>query len=287
MRRADFSVQLDRRKPACVLDPALVLAHASGPALAHRLVAVFEPWLTRSFWQTLDASELLLMNGTTATSRVNLGALNRWLALRENTDSSAWVMRWVGDRLAESHLADGADSGALERYEHLLAGLQTRALSAAADDTTHYPWCGFDAAQASLDALALSATLEGALLLCAGSSERLPPPVALAQRLGLQLMSAQAWTPTSLFPAERDFVRAALAAAGLATLTHGLPPLAVAHVCVDEDNTGFADAAGETDATAGTGESGAASGAGGAGLDEWSESVPDPWAHARVWWYPL
>ncbi len=250
MRRADFSVQLERRKPPCVLDPALVLAHAQGPALALRLAAVLEPWLTRSFWQALDASELLLMqDGSAALASVNGQALQRWLALRESTDSGSWVLRWLGDRWAESNLLDSADADVIDRYESLAASLQARAAPGGV------AWCGFDAERAAQDTLSLSATLDGALLLCAGAA--LPPPVQMAQALGLVVEPPERLHEGSWLQAERHFLREAVAAAGAAALAQALPPLVAAHVCLD-DEAGGAAAPGE-----------------------------DPWAGARVWWYRL
>ncbi len=123
-----------RRKPPCVLDAALLLARAPGPSLALRLATVFEPWLTRSFWQTLDASELLLMHGADDAGAVSGVALARWLSLRENTDIGSWVLRWVGDCLAESQLLDAVDAAVVERYEALAEGLQRRADSAESND---------------------------------------------------------------------------------------------------------------------------------------------------------
>jgi hypothetical protein len=268
MRRSDFSVQLDRRKPPCVLDAALLLAYAPGPSMALRLATVFEPWLTRSFWQTLDASELLLMHSAEDASAISGTALARWLTLRENTDIGSWVLRWVGDSLAESQLLDAVDLAVVDRYEALAEGLQRRAdLADLADlaepkDATCPAWRGFDMHRSATDALALSATMEGALVLCAAPHDALPPPVQAAHRLGLRLQALADPPPQSLFLAERQFLREALASAGLAVMTQSLPPLAAVHVWLDEDAPLPAEAS-------------------------LGDALPDPWAAASVWWYWL
>jgi hypothetical protein len=265
MRPADFSVQLNRRKPPCVLDAALLLAHAPGPSLALRLATVFEPWLTRSFWQTLDASELLLMHGADDAGVVSGVALARWLRLRESTDIGSWVLRWVGDCLAESQLLDAVDAAVVERYEALAEGLQRRAdlaHQAQAKDALGAAWCGFDRHHSATDALALSATLEGALVLCAGPHDGLPPPVQAAHRLGLRVQALADPPAQSLFLAERQFLRESLASAGLAVMTQSLPPLAAVHVWLEGDTSHPA----------------------GAGL---GDALPDPWDAACVWWYWL
>ena len=63
MGASDLRVTVDGPKLRCVLDPALVLGHACGLKLALGLTRVFETWLPRSFWQVLDASDLLSADG--------------------------------------------------------------------------------------------------------------------------------------------------------------------------------------------------------------------------------
>lgn len=253
MHRADFSVQLDQRKPACVLCPELLLAHAAGPALALRLSAVLEPWLTRSFWQALDASELLLMHPAGAAgNNVNGQALARWIALREGTDCAGWTMRWVGDRLPESLLLGAADGAIVERYERLAEGLSRRA------ETVPATWQPFDADGGALDTLALSATLDGAIVLCGHAQADPPRPVRAAERLGLVAQPREAVAADTLFATERQLMREALARAGVAVLAPMLPALAVLHVVVADDDDAGAD-----------------------------EALPDPWRDSRLWWYPL
>lgn len=247
MGASDLRVTVDQSKLRCVVDPALALGHAAGPRLAQRLTRVFETWLTRSFWQLLDASELLRDTGPDPS------ALSEWLLLRERTDAGSWLLRWVGDSLAESQLKATAGDDLVERYEWLAEALASRQDAMPASDWRR----GFDPVASAYDSLALSAALEGALILslCA-QGDAAPWPVQALQRLKVPVEQT-AEGSTSLFATERQVVRQSLAAAGLAALLQPLPPLAVVHVLV-------APRASSTDS---------------------ADDEPDPWAQARAWWY--
>lgn len=308
MRRADVSVHVEQRRLPCVLEPSLLLTHAQGPSLAMRLVSVVEPWLTRSFWQALDNSELLTgrVPQLGSATPISGAALTRWIQLRERTDESAWVLRWVGDRIAESQLRDVEDLSLFDQFELLQAALELRAEQRGM--TLRSPWPGLDLRRAALDALSLSAVLEGALVLCAALAGQRPSLVVLAEQLGFDVIEAvegtavvaaggagagaradagaagmatgaSAVSPTaasSLFSTERALLREALARAGLATLAQQLPPLAVLHV-VRMDDAGVtadppSDAAIDEPLT----------------LDAAGDCAPpDPWDGTRVWWYWL
>lgn len=274
MRHADLSLSVSQRKPACVLDPSLLLGQAQGPALAMRLARVFEPWLTRSFWQTLDSSELLLRRQARLAAAGELGAarhvdeqaLAGWCALRERTDAGAWTLRWVGDSWAESQLGGEADEDLVERYEHLAAALLARL---PADEPAGGWTQGLDPVAGALDALALSAALDGAMVLTAGAGPQRPAwAVLAAERAGLATQGRDELPEDSLFDAEQALVREALARAGLAPLLHrlGQAPLhwqlAVLHVHVDPPAADPSD------------------------MDD-TLALPDPWEQARGWWYPL
>jgi hypothetical protein len=248
MSASDLRVTVEQPKLRCVVDPSLALGHAVGPRLAQRLTRVFETWLTRSFWQLLDASELLRDAGPDPT------ALSEWILLRDRTDAGSWLLRWVGDNLAESQLKAAAADDVLERFEWLSAALVTR------QDAVPAPaWqCHFDPVAGALDTLALSAALEGALILSpCPPGDAAPWPVQALQRLGLPIEQVGD-TTVGLFATERQVVRQALAAAGLAVLLQPLPPLAVVHVLVAPRTSSDNTSADEQD---------------------------DPWAQARAWWY--
>jgi hypothetical protein len=248
MGASDLRVTVDLPKLRCVVDPALALDHAAGPALTQRLTGVFETWLTRSFWQLIDASDLLRGAGP------DPAALDEWIRLRDRTDAGSWLLRWVGDNRAESQLKAAAGDDLVERYEWLAAALESRQPPVA-------DWrCPFDRVTSVVDALTLSATLEGALILSQQpATADTPWAVQALQRLGLPCEEAIAGTD-NLFAIERQVVRQGLAAAGLAALLQALPPLAVVHVLVSAGmpfDTGSAD------------------------------ERPDPWTQVRAWWYRL
>lgn len=250
MGASDLRVTVEQPKLRCVVDPALALGHAAGPRLAQRLTRVFETWLTRSFWQLLDASELLRDAGPDST------ALHEWLLLRERTDAGSWTLRWVGDNLAESQLKGTLDDELLGRYEWLSEALATRHDAMPSADWRR----GFDPVVAAYDAVALSAALEGAMILTpCGAGDAAPWPVQALQRLHLPV-ERNADDGPGLFAAERQLVRQSLAAVGLAALLQSLPPLAVVHVLVAP--RAAPDIASADDET-------------------------DPWTRANAWWYPV
>lgn len=249
MGASDLRVTVDGAKLRCVLDPALVLGHACGLKLALGLTRVFETWLPRSFWQVLDASDLL---AATVPEQPGLHplALSDWTALRDGTDAGSWTLRWVGDNLAESQLRSGGDESLLDRFELHAEALLARQAGAPGPD-----WCrGFDPVASAQDALALSAALDGALILCRAPDARARPgPVQALARLGHAPRRLGRRDDDSLMAAERGVVRQAIAAAGLASLLQALGHTCVVHALTlppDSDD-------------------------------------PDPWQHSQAWWYRL
>lgn len=238
MRYADVAVSVSRRKLACVLDPALLLTLSYGPLLALRLAQVTEPWLPRAFWQALDASDWLLRppppgaprDGDDA-GRTSATAVTAWVALREGSDAGTLPWRWIGDRLAESQLCESADAEIVERYERLAEALGQRWEELA--PSVRRLGYAFDPLAAALDSVALSATLDGAPVLCS-LPEGAPWPVQALQRLEVRTKGLEPLPAQSLFAAERHQLRDALVSAGLAARLGSDPRLAVVHVCIDE-----------------------------------------------------
>lgn len=259
MGASDLRVTVDGVKLRCVLDPALVLGHACGLKLALGLTRVFETWLPRSFWQVLDASELLGARDEPQPGLHPL-ALSDWTALRDGTDAGSWTLRWVGDNLAESQLrsADGGDS-LVERFEWHAEALLARQAQALAPGAGR-GWCpGFDPVAGAQDALALSAALDGALILCqAPAADAEPGPVKALGRLGQQARALAQDDSASLIAAERAFVRQAIAAAGLSALLQSL-----GHACVVHALTLPPEG------------------------DVSHDDSQDPWRHSQAWWYRL
>lgn len=256
MGASDLRVTVDSAKLRCVLDPALVLGHALGPRLALGLTRVFEPWLTRSFWHVLDASELLAHGAPSRAEGAmppDAMALMQWIAMRDRIDAGSWLLRWVGDCVAESQLRSASDDDLVDRFEWFAAALTMR--QEAAQGRLHCRDFGFDPLADALDAVALSAALEGALILSPQRGDAGPWPVQALAQLGIRPERVAGEGDTSLFAAERALVRQALAGAGLAALLQPLGTLAVAHVVA------FVPAADNESA--------------------------DPWQQARAWWYVI
>ena len=117
----------------------------------------------------------------------------------------------------------------------------------------------------ALDTAALSATLGGALVLSTVGAARdgAPWPVEAMTVAGIQVAKLDLTNTDSLFYVERQWVRDALVTAGAAVLTQCLPPLAVVHV-LTEFNSSAALKGRPTELP-----------------------LPDPWATAHVWWYPV
>ncbi|MFA8324840.1 hypothetical protein ACEPT7_18240 [Burkholderia ubonensis] len=282
MRADDMLVSVRSRKLACVLDPALVLGSRVGLAFALRLSRVLEPWLTRSFWQVIDASELLLPGLAAGAPHDDIDAtwpladvLQAWIALRDATDASAWPLRWIGDNLAESQLDGAAAPGIVTHYEALAEALAARFRPD--EDPASGIWPSrWSPREASVDALALSAALDGALVLTASVAQREPWPVRALARLGRParlLDPLPAELPASLFAAERALLRDALAAAGLASLAQELPPLVALHVNVVP---AMVAAAAQVPPRA---EEGLA--------PAHRTDAANPWDDVRAWWYYL
>jgi hypothetical protein len=266
VRPTDLALTVTPSKLACVLDPVLALGYAHGPTLALRLARVFETWLTRSFWQVIDASDLLpnLLGAEcehAAASRMPLDttALAAWMTLRDTTDAGSWRLRWMGDCVAESQMHDGSAADLVERYEFFVGALGARAHPAGAYAPT---WAnGLDPVMSAFDALALSATLDGAPVLSVVDAPAAPPAIVRAiERARVPMTVLEPMPQESLFAAERELVRDALVTVGLASIATTLPPLAVVHVLVGAD-------AGE--------------------VPEAEDGVAlfEPWERARAWWY--
>lgn len=269
----DLNVTVSQRKPACVLDPGLLLNHAIGPTLALRLARVFEVWLTRSFWQVIDSSDLWQRYADSQADQRRLlaarqvpdeYALNGWLLMRDSLNSASRGLFWLDDCPARSNAGDEVEADIIERYEWLAFNLSERVGQFDPNASATVPWCdGLDRVAAALDTLVLSVLLDSALVLCAVSADELPAPVLALQRAGLQADLLDPPAPAGLFAAERLWARNALAAAGLSALLEQLPGLVVVHALLPAPSL--------------------------LGLLPTSEVdqliQPDPWRNCRAWWY--
>lgn len=268
MRTSDLSLRVSLRKLPCVLEPTLILAHAQGPELALRLTQVLEPWLTRSFWQIIDASELLTQgvpvrsaqSAESAHVLADPSALTSWIALRDRTAAGSWPLRWVGDNVPESQLGEDESLDVIERYEDLARALEDRTEGRLPRCS---PWCkGINPITAAMDAVALSATMGGALILCTLVEGGEPWSVQALALAGVKVQRLETEHGDSLFHTEREWVRDILVTAGLAVLAQRLPSLAVMHVLTDSSRYTRND-------------------------EENGDALADPWASAQAWWYVL
>jgi hypothetical protein len=283
MRCGDLSLTLRQHRLSCVIDPALLLCHAEGAALATRLARVVEGWLPRSFWQVIDASDWVLGDGPDPGLRVarcapvdtqplSKTAVRRWMAMRNGTDAGSWPLRWVGDNFAESQVQDGADADIVERTEALVDALAQRLALPDAD-----PWrsichgSGWSSLNGSVDLLALAAALESTrVLTCISPGATEPGPVGVLRAAGLAISALNPLSPDSLFAAERGLLRDAMAACGLPVLVDRLPALAVLHVRLGDGVDDRIEPAAAT-----------------ALVTDACPAPQDPWQDARAWWYPV
>ncbi|MGF6980972.1 hypothetical protein F0160_25865 [Paraburkholderia sp. JPY303] len=241
MRPDDLFVHVHSRKFCCVLDPALVLGSRFGLVFAMRLSRVLEPWLTRSFWRMIDSSELILPTLRAAAPSEPAcalqplpGTLQEWIVLRDNTDAGSWPFRWVGDNVAESQFQGVADAALVTRYEALAEALESGA--PCDEDSAAHSWPpGWDDTRISLDTVALSAALGGALVLTVSAAGQEPWPVRTLAQIGCParlLDPLPTECSASLFAAERELLRDALVTAELTSVAQELPRLAALHVSV-------------------------------------------------------
>lgn len=243
MDASDLHVAITRRKLPCVVDPLLALGSPRSAALTLRLAVAFEAWLPRSFWQVLDASEWIAADPCATDSPLpDARALADWLALRECTDAGAWTLRWVGDNVAESHLRDAEAPELIDRFERLHEALLERLPE---DAAAAAPWPRGGVLDGNADVAALSAALDGALVICTAkpnASCEPPPLVQLLRRAGLAPHGPALDDGTALLAAEQRLVREALAGAGAVPLLQRLPSLAAVHVLAGDGAAPWQDA---------------------------------------------
>lgn len=250
MTPGDLQFSVSVGKLPCVLDTQLLLCEPLGPALALRLTRVAEVWLTRALrpaeesyagWRERVEADRAGPGGRPML-RPHERALAAWTALRERTDAASSRFRWVDDCVALSQVGDPAAADLFDRYELLATALDLRLdrPADAGDSPPWGPWCRpLDPLVCVQDSLVLSALLEGAPMLCLlergdDGSSRPAWLLEAAARAGLQVVGPEGLPADSWLHTERRWLRRSLVAAGLAWLLDALPPLAVAHVWVED-----------------------------------------------------
>jgi hypothetical protein len=189
---SELEVSVRARRLACVIDPLLALSSPYGALLAQRLAQVAEVWVTRSFWQALDASEFHRRDPLafwSESERANLpastvaevrAALALWEEMRARTDLGHCRLHWLNDNITESALPEHVAPEQFARYERLHESLATRCNRSSDVGET----LGFFGA---MDALVLAATLGNARLLSFASSDARAGIVSTCAALGLAL----------------------------------------------------------------------------------------------------
>jgi hypothetical protein len=138
---SSFSVAVDTKRRACVLDAHLALS-PFGLLLAQRLSSEFDLWLVRELWQILDNTQYYLLeperlvpvapgkspSKVHPSSNGNLReTLAQWDTARTETDLGGLKIYWIGDAISESLLPSRVDPHLVSRFEILASSLDARA----------------------------------------------------------------------------------------------------------------------------------------------------------------
>lgn len=234
MQDPEFTLAVRGRRWSCVVDPLLALATPGGAQLVQRLAQVADVWVTRAFWQALDASEFHRRDPLAFwpdALREKLpqdaadgvaGALAVWERARARTDLAHSRLNWINDCLSESALPEHAPADLIERYEALHEALVARGDVRQERRET----LGFLGAT---DALALTAALGPARLLTRGLDSPLSCLADSACALDLPLQEA---AEGALAATERRRWNELLVQAAAAPLLWGGESLAVVQLAL-------------------------------------------------------
>ena len=139
---SSFSVAVDTKRRACVLDTHLALS-PYGLLLAQRLSSELDLWLVRELWQILDNTQYYLSEPdqlrpatsgaaavaappTLADRHTLRDTLTQWEVARTETDLAGLKIHWIGDALSESMLPARVDAHLVARFETLARSLDRR-----------------------------------------------------------------------------------------------------------------------------------------------------------------
>lgn len=235
----DFSITLNQRRRACVLDPTLALSDYGLP-LVKQLGELMELWIVREFWHILDNTQFFLrqpelilgQQATTLspqqqrTSQQVVRALQEWERLRTTTDRSSWNINFLADVIGESCVPAGIDTDIIWRWESLAQSLdaQLEEQPAKADMLT----------LACRDLAALAAARPACVLTCRSAedvAQNLPPGICTT--LGSWGILCQKVPLTNAIARiEREQFRNLLVHAGLSKLLWAGLNLVVLHLVV-------------------------------------------------------
>lgn len=277
---SSFSVAVDTKRRACVLDTHLALS-PYGLLLAQRLSSELDLWLVRELWQILDNTEYYLSEpdqlrpagaAVPADAESLRTTLTQWEVARTETDLAGLNIHWIGDALSESLLPARVDPHLVSRFETLARSLDKRV----ARPSNAHASVAVDCAR---DAVALTVALMPyrAFILTARSDGNgaAPDEPGLCAQIRAWGLRCYPLGTNARIQLEREFVVPMFGRAGVAELMWAGLKLAAIHV--------LAPKAVMVPRTYGDPLA--------ADLDATCEEVPPPeadwWSGAVSFWYPL
>jgi hypothetical protein len=237
---SSFSIAVDTRRRACVLDTHLALS-PYGLLLAQRLSSELDLWLVRELWQILDNTQYYLSEPDQLRSATGAAGspiaqtdaeslrdtLTQWEVARTETDLAGLNIHWIGDALSESLLPARVDPHLVSRFETLARSLDKRVQRPDNDHTGVLVDC-------ARDAVALTAALMPyrAFILTshAGENGAAPDEPALCSQLREWGLRCYRLGTNARIQLEREFILPMFGRAGVAELMWAGLKLAVVHV---------------------------------------------------------
>lgn len=229
----ELEVSFRAKRNAYVVDPLLALGSPYGAHLVSRLSTHADLWVTRTFWQVIDASDYYrndplvlwpnaLRGKLPPDTAVELGqALRLWEDARLRTDLSHCRLHWVSDNLSESSFPDGIPPDLIERYEAFHQSLTAR--SNPNDDATESA-----AFYGTIDSLSLAAALGNACVLTIAPDAPQACIALACEQVGLNLERPPG-DDDALTHLEQRRLRDLIVSAGCTSLLWGGLRLAVVH----------------------------------------------------------
>ncbi|MBD2034849.1 hypothetical protein H6F76_07350 [Leptolyngbya sp. FACHB-321] len=231
---SDFSITLNQRRWACVLDPTLALSHYGLP-LVKQLGELMELWIVRELWHILDNPQFYLHQPSLISSvqmpialpsygnssQHVVQTLKEWERLRTSTDRNSWNIHFLADVIGESCVPTGIDADIIWRWESLAQSLDTRL-----DQQVSKP----DILTLAFRDLAALAAARPACILTHCVNEEAPALCKTLQQWGI---ACQPIEPTNaIADIEREQFRNLLVHAGLSKFLWAGLNLAVLHLVV-------------------------------------------------------
>lgn len=133
-----FSIHINQRRWACVLDPTLALSTYGLPLVKH-LGELMELWIVRELWHILDNPRFYLHHPDAISSQTLvtpdvqtfspsdqvIQALKEWERLRTTTDRNSWNIHFLADVIGESCIPPGIETDIIWRWESLAQSLDS------------------------------------------------------------------------------------------------------------------------------------------------------------------